>query len=429
MKIIKLTAENIKKLKAVEISPTGALVQVTGPNGSGKSSVLDCIFYALAGTSEIPSKVVREGEERAYVKLDLGDMVVTRKFTAAGGTSLIVEAQNGARFPSPQKMLDALIGSLSFDPLAFARMQPKEQLESLRRIVKVDVDIDALDAQAKAAYDSRTVTNRQIKALETRIDAMPPLPANVPDQPVDFVTLMGELDAAEKYNAEIEKERQRRESTTRSIANRRAEAQEVHKQAEALLKRVRDLEEGATDMETGLSAMLPLAQPIDTVEIKATMAQAQETNSRVAEKQKRTELATELRQLRATEQKFTETIELSRDTREKAIAQANMPVPGLSFGDGEVIYNNLPLAVASDAERLRVSVAIAMAANPQLRVLRIKDGSLLDENSLAQLAEMTALADYQVWIERVESPGKMGVVMEDGTATVVSESDAAMAGV
>lgn len=60
MKIVKLTAENIKRLKAVEITPTGALVEVTGKNGQGKSSVLDAIWWALAGAEHIQT-VPRSG--------------------------------------------------------------------------------------------------------------------------------------------------------------------------------------------------------------------------------------------------------------------------------------------------------------------------------------------------------------------------------
>lgn len=36
MKIVRLTAENIKKLRAVEITPTGEMVIISGKNGSGK---------------------------------------------------------------------------------------------------------------------------------------------------------------------------------------------------------------------------------------------------------------------------------------------------------------------------------------------------------------------------------------------------------
>ena len=39
MKIIELHAENVKRLKAVQIRPTGPLVEIAGRNGQGKSSV------------------------------------------------------------------------------------------------------------------------------------------------------------------------------------------------------------------------------------------------------------------------------------------------------------------------------------------------------------------------------------------------------
>ena len=77
---------------------------------------------------------------------------------------------------------------------------------------------------------------------------------------------------------------------------------------------------------------------------------------------------------------------------------------------------------------MRVSVAIAMAANPKLRVLRIKDGSLLDENSLALIADMASENDYQVWIERVDTTGKVGVVMEDGAIVGAEDHELALVG-
>ena len=100
--------------------------------------------------------------------------------------------------------------------------------------------------------------------------------------------------------------------------------------------------------------------------------------------------------------------------RAAAITAAQMPIEGISFGEGEVLFNGLPFVQSSSAQQLRVSVAIAMAANPKLRVLRIKDGSLLDESNLALIAEMAERDDYQVWIERVDASGKVGIVMEDG---------------
>ena len=91
-----------------------------------------------------------------------------------------------------------------------------------------------------------------------------------------------------------------------------------------------------------------------------------------------------------------------------------MPVDGLGMADGAVTLNAIPLVQASDAEKLDVSCAIAMRQNARLRVLRIRDGSLLDEESKARIAAKAAEHQYQVWMECVDSSGKVGIVIEAG---------------
>ena len=55
-----------------------------------------------------------------------------------------------------------------------------------------------------------------------------------------------------------------------------------------------------------------------------------------------------------------------------------------------------------------------MRSNAKLKIVRVRDGSLLDEESLALLAKMADAEGYQVWIERVDSGGRVGFVIEDG---------------
>jgi len=436
VRIIKFSAENVKKLKAVEISPTGDIVEVTGPNGSGKSSVLDAIFYALAGTAEIPSAVVRQGQESAVVKLDLGELVVTRKFTAKGGTTLTVEAASGARFPSPQKMLDELIGALSFDPLAFIRMKPTEQLNALRSVVKLDVDLDVLDATTKRYFEARTSTNREIKSLEARLTALPAPPTDTPVESIDVAELTSKLQAAYAGNAAIESDRRDREQLalkvqddlrnadqkantiieTNAEAQRRIDAVTVQRDRTIgeLQKIEQELRQRAKENDLKLKALMPLPWPVDTAGFVAQINTATEVNKNVARLYARQKLQDDIALQKQKSLDESGTIEANNRVRAETIAAAKMPVDGLSFGDGEVTYQGLPLANASSGEQLRVSVALAMAVNPKLRILRVKDGSLLDETSLKLLADMASAADYQVWLERVESTDRPCVVMEDG---------------
>src|SRR4030042_253729 len=115
MRIIRLESENIKRLSAVAIEPSGSLVVIGGKNEAGKSSFLDSIQYALAGGDSLPAMPIRRGEKKARVVADLGDIIVTRFFTATG-SRLEVQNKEGAVFKSPQAILDRMTGKLSFDP-------------------------------------------------------------------------------------------------------------------------------------------------------------------------------------------------------------------------------------------------------------------------------------------------------------------------
>ncbi len=175
MRIVNLVAENIKRIVAIDISPTSNMVTISGRNGSGKTSILDSIWWALAGTSHIQPAPIRKNATTARIRLDLGEIVVTRTFRKADEgrvtTAITVTTADGARYQSPQGMLDKLLGELSFDPLAFTRMSPAEQVETLRRFVP-GVDFDAIDAAAKADYERRTDVNRQAKSLRAQLEAL-----------------------------------------------------------------------------------------------------------------------------------------------------------------------------------------------------------------------------------------------------------------
>ena len=60
-------------------------------------------------------------------------------------------------------------------------------------------------------------------------------------------------------------------------------------------------------------------------------------------------------------------------------------------------------------------MAIGLALNPQLKVLLVRQGSLLDTQSLANVAAQAEAADAQVWVERVTDTGEgVSVLIEDG---------------
>src|SRR5688500_9341273 len=122
-RVVRLQAESVKRIRAVDISPSGAVVTIRGKNAQGKSSVLDSIQYALGGKGAAPPRVIRDGETEAVVVLELEDLVVERRWSSNDRSTLEVRSKEGAKYSSPQAMLDRLVGDLSFDPLAFLRLK------------------------------------------------------------------------------------------------------------------------------------------------------------------------------------------------------------------------------------------------------------------------------------------------------------------
>lgn len=419
MKIIALTAENIKKLTAVEITPAGHIVQIVGKNGQGKTAVLDSIWWAIAGTEHIQSQPIRKGEKTARIKLDLGELKIERRFTEKN-SYLVVENAEGARYPSPQKMLDGLIGALSFDPLAFARMEPRKQFDELRRISKIEVDLDALDEANKVDFANRTDINREARAKYAQAAAIV-VKTDLPDAPFDENALLDRIQVAADENAQIEQRKVRRVEAVQTIKEgrraaqaRRERAAELHRQADEFENEAKVMDEEADGVQQRLDAAGALPAPTDISGLRRELDAAKATNFEIAKRKQRQTVETEAKALEAQAAALTKAMDGRAAAKMKAIAAAKLPVKDLGFGDGIVTLNGIPFEQASSSERLRVSLAVAMAANPKLRVIRIEDGSLLDEDSLAEIGAMAKDNDYQVWIERVDTSGRVGFIIEDG---------------
>lgn len=406
MKIINLTAENVKRLAAVSITPDGNVVQITGRNGQGKTSVLDSIWWAMAGAGNVQAAPIRKGQKSARIRLDLGELVVTRTFkqTDEGKvtTAITVENAEGARFPSPQTMLDALLGSLSFDPLAFARMAPKDQFNELKRFVP-GVDFDAIERANQADYAERTALNRRAK--ESRAAAGPLEVVGAPEAPVDDSALVDELQRAGEKNAEVARAVAATEARARSVTQYRTEAAHLEQKA-ATLRAAADVEESAPLPEIGA--------PVDVAAIRERIEQAKIDRRLFDLKVARQANLDNAASLEERADALSAAMQKRYDDRTAAIAAAKMPVPGLGLADGAVTLDGVPFEQASDAEKLKVSVALAMASNPKLRVVRVRDGSLLDADSLRVLGEMADANDCQVWLEKVSDGERVGFVIEDG---------------
>lgn len=465
MHIVRLEASNIKKLKAVAIVPEGRVVTISGKNGAGKSSVLDSITFALGGKDKVCERPIRDGQSKAHVVCELSDLVVTRKFTAAGGSTLTVTTRDGLPVKSPQQVLDSLCASVAFDPWSFVTMDRHEQLETLKKLV--GLDFTALDEQKAKDYTERTAVNREVAVLKAKLAGYK-LDPTAPKEEVRVADLLAKLSRIDdEAKTEVRHIRERRSTEVDS-------AREVNAKNDDVVDRLHSLERNNSLIVEGMSRLVTEIAELEnelnkkrsaynamkedagksakdiaaakeevdnlswadlskidakftaheeevakrTAELKAPIQQqiasAEETNKRVAANARYNELRKELQAVESKADALTQEIEKCDSDKREQLANAKFPLPNISFDETGVLLDGVPFSQGSQAEQIRAAVAIGMALNPTIRVFLIRDASLMDEDSMKLMAELAEQYDAQVWEEVVNSKAPGSIVIEDG---------------
>lgn len=392
MRIIALEAENVKHLQVVNIKPDGSLIVIGGDNAQGKTCVLDSIEYALNGASAIPPKPIRTGQKKARVVLDMGDIIVTRTFTE-NGTNLTVKNKDGATFASPQAMLDKLVGELTFDPLAFSKMDAKRQAEVLKQLV--GLNFDEVNALHKRLFSERTGVNRLGKETKAKLSSVTKHDG-VPDKEVSIKGLGAKYAEALEHNQQTMRDRN-------SLSSEIASLRQLEQRVVSLKKSVKQKKK-----------VLEGVEEVDAKAIHAQMSDAEGINSKVRENKTYDAINLELVELRKQSGSLSTRMAKIDSDKADALAKAKFPIKGLGIDDDGVTFEDLPFVQCSSAQRIRISVAMGLAMNPKLRVLLIREGSLLDTKSLAMVAKMAEKADAQIWLERVSKGSECQVIIENG---------------
>lgn len=420
MKIIGLEAENIMRLKAIRLTPDGKTVVIGGENDQGKSSALNCIFFTLAGESVMCDEPLRRGAEKGFSKVNLGELIVERKVTKTG-TTLVVTNPAGDKKASPQTVLNALLGQLTFDPLAFSRMDPKKQFETLAKLV--GIDFAPLNAEYKRVFDDRTVCNREVDRLKALVQSKAETPG-LPDKEIDQADLLAKLTAVQKHNANVAGLRNEATRAEDTEENAKAIVSSNRKRVEAIRKELKAAEEAeaasvvtathATEEARKARQAADAAQPEAESPIHQELAALAGKNANIRANAEIRQKRAELNTAEAAAGAYTKYLDGILEKKRRLVEDAKFPLPGLGITDDAVLFDGLPLQQASSARQIQISASIGMALNPKLRVMIIREGSLLDDKSLASLQELANANDFQLWIERVGKGKEVSVVIEDG---------------
>lgn len=419
--VVSLEVEAFKRLRAAHVTPNATgLVPVRGRNAAGKSSLIESMLAALLGKSGKVDLPIMEGEHGAHVVVDLGELVVKRRWTRDSGgkakTSLTVENADGVPQKGPQALLDSLVGRFA-DPVAFLDATPADQVKTVLAVLGLDEKLQLLEREAQEWYERRREVGRDSDRLGKALAELQLEVEALPDQRPDesFDQLVVALQEGKDHNASLDAARaakanseQRGKDLAARIEKMRVEMERAENEKEQVAivwKQAHGLLLNSTVVD-----LHPIAEKLRAYEEHSKSAGRRElldsTRTQHAEAAARHAGAEEA---------------LGKKRREIAelLGSVEFPIDGMAYDHESktITIGGIPFSQASQAERLKAAAAVAMAGSPAIRVMFAREGSLLDAESRQQLAQIAEASGFQLWLEVVDSSREgLGVWIEDGEA-------------
>lgn len=407
VKIASLEAENVKRIKAVQIEPAATgLTVIGGNNGQGKTSVLDAIAWALGGEKYRPAAAQREGANtppRLRITLSNG-LVVERR---GKNSSLTVTDPEGRR--AGQQLLNEFVEQLALDLPRFMAASDKDKADALLKIIGVGDKLAELDRQIKTAFDRRTAIGQIARQKKAFAEEMLEYP-EAPDEPVSATELI----------------LRQQEILARNGENQRLRDQEarLRSQTEALQARVDSLAEQlrqASEQCAATMAELQRAQHAadglqdeSTAELEASIRDIEEINRKVRANMDKARAADEAAAMESEYDAMTGEVERLRAERMALLDGADLPLHGLSVEDGCLTYQGRRWGDMSGSDQLRVATAIVRRINPACGFVLLDKLEQMDLDTLRQFGAWLASEGLQAIATRVSTGGECQIIIEDG---------------
>lgn len=407
VKINKLEIENVKRVKAVTIEPTSnGLTILGGNNNQGKTSVLDAIAWALGGNKYKPSKPARDGSMNPpTLRLELSNgLIVERK---GKNSDLKVTDPSGQK--AGQQLLDSFVEELALNLPKFIESSSKDKANTLLQIIGVGEKLWELDRKEERLYNERR-TIGQIADQKKKYAAEQPQYPEAPNELVSIADLIHEQQEILARNGENAKKRQNRENIVNSLHL-----------SEARLKQLKEqlAQEEATHeslMSDYIAANKSIEDLVDesTDEIESSIANIEEINRKVRANLDKEKAEEDAKEYGSQYDNLSKQIQDVRDERTSLLDSADLPLPGLSVEDGELVFEGQKWDNMSGSQQLRVSTAIVRKLKPECGFVLLDKLEQMDIPTLNEFGKWLESEGLQAIATRVSSGEECQIIIEDG---------------
>ena len=449
MYIKKLELLNFQVIEKFEAEFDGNVYFITGDNELGKSTLLKAIGALLTGERD---DVLRNGASKGFAKMIVGDdgeeFDVSLSFTENNprGTLTIKQKSTGMQ-TNNVSMLSRIFGYQDFDAVEFSRWSEtadgrRKQIAVVKSLLAPEVRerIEQIDADVATLKADRTGVNRDVKTFDTLVAQLAAQlePGDVEKyaEPIDVKDLM----AQQATNAQlIEKAKTVRAALAQRIEQiaaipaRIEAAEDSLKQAKAMAaKMIADAEKTYNESIAAINAEKAdfetrkanaeqwLAKYEQNNPEKANTAalleQADAHNKRFNLVCQYKEKKDQFDRIKTQSEQMDAKIDDLGKERAKLIANAELPIAGLTFTDDGLELNGVPFVPGkvSDSQIMEIAAKLVIASNPKVKVFRIARGESLGAKRLETIIDIAKRNGFQGFIEQVKR-GQMEMSVEEYT--------------
>jgi DNA repair exonuclease SbcCD ATPase subunit len=405
--ISKLEIENVKRVKAVKVEPSASgLTILGGKNKQGKTSVLDAIAWGLGGNKYRPSEAHREGSVTdPYLHIVLSNgLVVERK---GKNSDLKVLDPNGQK--AGQQLLDSFVGELAINLPKFMNSTSKEKANILLQIIGVGNKLHELEQKESEVYNRRRAIG-QIADQKSKFAKEQPYFQDAPKEPVSASELIKQQQTILAQNGENERKRQR---VTQIQTNFEQQEKEVSRLTALLNAAQKKYGELQSDLTIAQKDALDLRDE-STAELEDNIQQIDDINRKVRANLDKDKAEEDAKEYSSQYQKMSVEIDNVRKEKSDLLTNANLPLPGLSVADGELVYEGQKWDNMSGSDQLKVSTAIVRKLKPDCGFILLDKLEQMDTDTLKEFGEWLEQEGLQAIATRVSTGEECSIIIEDG---------------
>lgn len=405
--INKLEIENVKRVKAVKLEPSATgLTIVGGNNNQGKTSVLDAIAWALGGNKYKPSQAQREGSTiPPSLKITLSNGLIVERSGKNSTLKVIDPSGNKAG----QNLLDSFVEELAINLPNFMEQTSKEKAKTLLQIIGVGPQLVELEMQEKAKYDERHAIGVIADQKEKFAKEQPYYP-DAPKELVSIAELIQQQQEILARNGENARKRQNLNVIENDYNFTLANVQRLEKELEEARAKEQALAQDLDIARKDVSVLLDES----TQEIEDSIANIEQINLKVRANFDKDKAEEDAKGYREQYKELDNVIADIRKQKTALLTNADLPLPGLSVDDGELLYLGQRWDNMSGSQQLQVATAIVRKLKPECGFVLIDKLEQMDQLTLQEFGTWLEREGLQAIATRVSTGDECSILIEDG---------------